>query len=325
MIFEKTILKLYRAALARRYDDTGMAHYFSSTDFPGLEAEDFSFLSSRKDRLSGAFYRYGEQALALRGISARKGLVVFEHGFGGGHRSYMKEVELLASRGYTVFAYDHTGCMRSEGVGTHGLSQSLRDLDDCLIALMEKQGEAPFCVIGHSWGGFSAMNIGALHPELKKLVVISGYRSVKAMVEQRFSGLLLRLYRRAILAYERGENGQYADFDGLSSLRAFPGRALLLYSDNDPIIGKEFHFDPLVSELGNTEAVSFLLAEGKGHNPNYTHEAVSLLAAYSHEVRRADLAMNEAEKAAFRARFDFDRMSAQDPMVWERIFSFLEE
>ena len=125
MIFEKQVLAAYRAMAYTRCDDTGVAYYFSAKDFPTLFAEEYDFTSSRGDLLRGFLYSYPEKNPSR--------LVVFDHGFGGGHLSYMKEIELLARRGYLVFAYDHTGCMRSGGESPNGMAQSLSDLNDALL------------------------------------------------------------------------------------------------------------------------------------------------------------------------------------------------
>ena len=105
MIFEKQIVNLYREMAYTRCDDNGMAYYFSAEDFPGLQKESYPFRSLKGYRLQGYLYHYDHPQEGR--------LVVFDHGFGGGHRSYMKEIEKLCKHGFLVFAYDHTGCMES--------------------------------------------------------------------------------------------------------------------------------------------------------------------------------------------------------------------
>ena len=190
MIFEKKVVGIYRSQFLTRCDDAGLAHYFSHADFPGLQQEAFSFPSSCGHTLQGWFYHY-ETVIPGR-------IVVFDHGFGGGHRSYMKEIEMLCRHGYLVFSYDHTGCMESGGENPGGLSQSLRDLNDCLTALKKHPACADllFSVMGHSWGGFSTLNIAALHPDITHIVVLSGFTSVERMLEQFFSGIL-KGYRKS--------------------------------------------------------------------------------------------------------------------------------
>ena len=229
MIFEKQVLSTYRGMMYTRCDDNKTAYYFSAADFPGLKQEAYPFSSSRGHRLQGYLYQY-ENPEAHR-------LVVFEHGFGGGHRSYMKEIELLCRRGYRVFAYDHTGCMESGGETPNGMAQSLCDLNDCITALKADPRFAgtDFSVVGHSWGGFSTMNIAALHPEISHLVVLAGFVSVPRLVGSFFGGIM-KGYQKPILALEAEANPIFSRYDGVESLRSTQAKVLLIYSDNDAMV-----------------------------------------------------------------------------------------
>ena len=144
----------YRKNFIRRYDGEAYLHYFSAADFPELLDEPFSFPSGDY-RLSAHLYSCE---------NAREGeLLIFCHGIGGGHRSYMQEIVALCRRGYTVLAYDNTGCCDSEGPDIIGMSHSLADLDACVRYLKAEgifQKYARVFVVGHSWGGFAAGNIG---------------------------------------------------------------------------------------------------------------------------------------------------------------------
>ena len=113
--------------------------------------------------------------------------------------------------------------------------------------------------------------------------------------------------------------------------RSGKGRALaeqlgISYSDNDTMCTR-VHYDLLAEALGARENVTLRLLSGKGHNPNYTADAVAYLGEYvkakGELLRKKDL--TEEEKAAFRASFDWNRMTAQDPAVWEEIFACLDQ
>ena len=303
-----------------RCDDTGVAYYFSAKDFPTLFAEEYDFTSSRGDLLRGFLYSYPEKNPSR--------LVVFDHGFGGGHLSYMKEIELLARRGYLVFAYDHTGCMRSGGESPNGMAQSLSDLNDALLKIKCDERLAGFdvSVVGHSWGGFSTMNIASLHLEISHVVVLSGFVSVELLINSYFSGIM-KGYRRAVMALEREANPRFVDFSGIESLKSSPVKAQLIYSEDDRMCKKNPHYDLLLSELSGRENTELILLKNKGHNPNYTEDAVKYLGAYVAErtrlIKKNGLSTKEAREA-FVASYDWDRMTAQDESVWQRIFSFLE-
>ena len=317
MLFQKLILHIYRKTMHSRCDDTGLLYYFTAKDFPGLTFAPYTFPSSLGHTLQGGFYYYGQTPPAK--------LVVFDHGFGGGHTAYMKEIELLAKAGYLVFAYDHTGCMASGGAGARGLSQSLRDLDDCLNALKGNStvDTKEIYVVGHSWGGFSTMNISALHPEVKKVVVISGFVSVGRMVGGQFSGKLSK-YAPAVFALEQNTNPDYVFYDGIDTLSRGQTKAFLIYDAGDPLVSKAHHYDPLFEALNGVEGISFLLTEGKAHNPNYTKEAVLLLGDLNQALKKGKKLKSEKKKQAFKDAFDWDKITEQDPLVWEQIFSFLD-
>lgn len=319
MIFSKQIERIYRSKLFSRCDDVGVAHYFSAEDFPGLRCQDFSFPARAGHSLKGWFYSYGQPAADR--------LVVFDHGMGGGHRSYMREIERLARAGYLVFAYDHTGCMESGGESTNGFAQSLSDLDDCLTALkkLDSLRGRTISVVGHSWGAFSTMNIPALHPDVTHVVALSGFVSVKDMVNQNFSGIL-KLYRKELYALERKANPDYVNYNACKSLAATDAKVLLIYSADDPMVKKEVHYDVLHKALSGKKNVRFLLVDGKQHNPNYTADAVQYLAQYTKELtgqlKKLQLGTVE-ERKAFLQTYDWHRMTEQDESVWQVILETL--
>lgn len=320
MIFEKKIVGIYRSQFLKRCDDTGLASYFSHADFPGLRQQPFGFRSSLGHDMAGWFYCYDEI------IPGR--LVVFDHGFGGGHRSYMKEIEMLCRHGYLVYTYDHTGCMESGGENARGLSQSLRDLNDALNALKAAPGfrELDISVMGHSWGSFACMNIAALHPEVTHIVALSGFVSVEEMIGQFFSGIL-KGYRKPCLHIEREQNPKFVDYNAVETLKGTGVPVLLVYSYNDKLVNREIHHDALKKGLADRKNVRILLEENKGHNPNYTADAVAYLAEYTAEMTRLlkDKKLTaESEKKAFRDKWDWNRMTQQDEKVWAEIFRTLD-
>ena len=316
MIFEQQIVGTFRNNFLHRCDDTGTAFYYSAADFPGLEAEPFSFPSCKGHELKGYFYHYADP------VPGR--IVVFDHGFGGGHRSYMKEIEMLCRHGYLVFSYDHTGCMESGGENIGGFSQSLVDLNDCLNALKatERCRGLDFSVMGHSWGGFSTLNICALHPDISHIVVLSGFVSVNKLVESFFSGIL-KGYRKAILALD--PNPDFFRYNAVESLSGTEAQVLLVYSENDKMVSRAVHFDALKAGLSHKKNIRFLLEKNKGHNPNYTEDAVSYLAEYSADVaKKAKTLTTEEARLVYRGIWNWERMTDQDVVVWAQIFRTLD-
>ena len=321
MIFEKQIEKSYRAQLFGRCDDNGNVFYFSSDDFDGLNKKPYKFTSSAGNSLQGYFYFYD-------GYKEGR-IVVFDHGYGGGHRSYMKEIEMLCRGGYLVFAYDHTGCMESEGDSTRGFAQSLSDLNDCLSALKadDKYKELKLSVVGHSWGAFSCLNISALHNDVSHIVAISGFISVEQMINQNFSGIL-KLYRKRIFKIEQETNPKFVNYNAVESLSKTDAKVLLIYSDDDKLVNRAIHYDALKNGLESKENIRFILTHGKGHNPNYTADAVrykdGFFADLTKRMKKKALE-SDLQKKDFIASYDWNRMTAQDEKIWKEIFSTLGE
>ena len=316
MIFEKKVVNAFKGAMHTRCDDTETVFYFSADDFEGLRKEPYFFTSSMGHELKGYFYSYENP------IEGR--LVVFDHGFGGGHRAYMKEIELLCRHGFKVFSYDHTGCMESGGATPNGMTQSLCDLNDCLNAIKadERFSSLDLSVMGHSWGGFSTLNISALHPDISHVVVLSGFVSAEELTNTFFSGIM-KGYRKAILALEREANPVFVKYHAVESLKDSNAKILLVYSDNDTLCRKK-HYDILKSGLADKANVEFMLVEGKGHNPNYTADAVKYLGEFVKARAKFNKKATAEEKAKFVASFDWERMTAQDSEVWKRIFEALD-
>ena len=318
MIFEKQILNIYKGMAYTRCDDNGTAFYFSANDFADLKQEPYSFKSSKEHNLQGNIYYYD-------GYLENK-LVIFEHGFGGGHLSYMKEIEKLCAHGYRVFAYDHTGCMSSGGESPNGLAQSLCDLNDCIAMLKadERFKDFDIFVMGHSWGAFSTLNISALHPEISHIVAMCGFVSVEEMIATFFPGIL-KGYRRAVLDLERSTNPRFVEYNAVDTLKNSDVKALLIYSDNDEMC-RPVHYEILKNGLADRTNVDFILMSNKGHNPNYTEQAVKYLAEFGSAraklLRKKNL--TDEDKKKFTSSYDWEKMTEQDEALWEKIFKHLD-
>ena len=314
------IEKLYRSNLFIRNDNPNGIFYFSAADFPGLQAQSYDFKSQMGHDLRGYFYYY-ENPIPGR-------LVVFDHGMGNGHRAYLREIECLAKAGFLVYSYDHTGCMRSGGENTNGFAQSLKDLDDCFKALKNEPAlqDRTFSVMGHSWGGFSTMNIATLHPEITHVVAMSGFISVKRILEQTFTGLM-KGARKALYELETRSNPGYVEFDAVQSLQKTNAKVLLIASDDDKVVHKSHHLDVLEHALSGRSNIRFLVTKNKGHNPSYTCDAVrykdDFFAQFQRQVKKKKLETKQQQEA-FMSAFDWWRMTEQDEAVWDVILKHLQ-
>ena len=310
--------KIYSDTLFVRHDDDGSIFYFSAEDFPGLKKEAYSFVSKAGNRLNGYFYSYD-------GYDEGR-IVVFDHGMGTGHRAYLKEIEMLARHGYRVYSYDHTGCTESEGKSIMGFSGSLADLDSCISSIKTDFPGNVLSVVGHSWGGFSTLNISAYHKDTKHIVAMSGFVSVKEMQKQVIP-FILRPFVKRLYALEERANPDYVSSSAISALSETNARVLIIHSVDDKTVSFKKHFMRMKNALSGRENIRFLELSGKDHNPNYTGDAVKykneFFKTYTAKRKAGELSSDEA-KASFKASFDWVRMTEQDESLWQEIFKTLD-
>lgn len=313
---------IYKKKVVHRYDGEDYIKYFTSSDFDGLLSDPYSFMSG-KNRLNGSFYSYPGW------ISDT--LVIFCHGIGGGHLSYMREIEYLCRLGYRVFAYDNTGCCASGGSSIRGRTQALADLDAALNAL--KTGGIygrykKVFVIGHSLGGYAAGNIPNYHSGLSGVVVISGYVSLEQVLRSEFGGprgLINRYMFGKTLGFEAKANPSYVFSSSLDAVNGAKTRFLIFHSEDDPVAVFSYHGGYLREHCVNSDA-RFVIYKDRKHNPNYLPDArmymEEVFSGFAGAVAQKKI-RTEEEKKAFFANVDWLRMTRQDDSFWTEVSSFL--
>lgn len=316
----RLVKKKFREAVYTRYDELPYVFLFRHSDFDGLKREPFTVKSSLGHNLQGYFHYYDNPI--------KNRLIVFDHGMYGGHRSYMREIEMLCKHGYLVYAYDHTGCLESGGETTGGFSQSLRDLDEVIAALKEvpELKGYEFSVVGHSWGGFATLNIPRFHPEIKKIVALSGFISPKEIIYQHAKGLF-KLFVNRVYKNEVAGNPKYMECSAIDTLANSDTEALIFHSPNDHMVNYQRHFLKLKDALGDRKNLTFVTVEGGDHNPNYTKAA--LLAKQDFQAKLRDKlkskALNTKEECKeFVDSLDWYQITEQNDEVWTQIFEFLD-
>ncbi|MBQ6569619.1 MAG: alpha/beta hydrolase [Clostridia bacterium] len=312
----------YKKAVIHRYDDEGYIKYFCADDFEGLRSENYEFFSG-KNRLAGKFYYYDG--------CKKDELVIFCHGLGGGHRSYMTEINLLCKRGFEVFTYDATGCFESEGRSILCLTQFLADLDSAVKSLKSDgifQKSGKIYVVGHSLGGYAAGNILNYHADIDRIVVISGAISVKQIIAGILGGARLpakKLALKRILAYENKMCPDYANSSLLDALAGNEKKYFFAHSTDDAMMPYSYSTG-YIKDTVKPAGARFLIYTDRGHNPNYTADAVRLMngvfGGFNKAVKEKKVKTFGDKKAYFRDA-DWVRMTAQDKDFWAQVIDFL--
>ena len=307
------ISAIYKKNVVKRYDDDGIIKYYTHEEFPGLQAEPIAFRTPQGIELKGNIYAYPG--------ADGESLVIFAHGIGGGHRSYLREIERICRAGYRVVGYDNCGCFASGGKNIRGLTESLNDLVACVDWLrgQEKYAGVRLSVIGHSWGGYAAANL-LNYRKVYAVVAISCFVSVEVFVDAFLKGKPAFM-KRCVYRFERRANPDFVDSCAVDAVRDTDAKVLFVHSRDDNFVSVYVGLDYVRKRVYNPN-VEYLVVDGKKHNPNYTADAVgymnSKFGEYNRLVAEKKL-KTEAEKRAFCADFDYYRMTEQDDAVWNVI------
>lgn len=305
----------YKKNFIIRYDYEPYLKYFSSKDFDGLKAEKISFKSIHGDILKGNIYYYD-------GYDKDK-LIVFVHGIGPGHLSYMREIEYLCKNNFRVLAYDMTGTGMSDGDTIYGLSEALADLDYALdyVWSSEELKNLEISVIGHSLGAYASLNIAYYKPNIKNIVAISGFESLSTLANS------FGVNNDELLNYEKSVNPGYATSIGIEAIDAYKGNMLIIHSGDDCVVPHTAGIS-YIHECTANKKVKYLLVESKGHNPNYTKEAVKymkdIMGEFNTKINQG-LIKAEQEKIEFFQNVDFYKMTEQDEDIFSQIIDLLKE
>lgn len=306
------IARKYRKKLLCRYDKDGYTPYLSASDFPGLCCEEGTFVNSVGVGI--AYFRY-----AYKDYDPAK-LVVFCHGLGAGHTAYLAEIEYLCRNGLRVLTLDYTGCDRSGGDGMLSVNRPTRDVLELLDFLKPTE---ELSVVGHSLGGYTALNVIRMSERIKRAVILSGFLESKKMLGQFIKS---RFVNALVERAERKCDPEIARADNAAYLRATTDRLLFIASKDDPMVPFSIGAG-LAQTLGN-DNLSFLTVENKKHNPNYTAEALAFMqesfGTFNRLTSEGKLQTPEEKRAYFSDK-PAAKMTVQDDAVMGAIVRFIKE
>lgn len=235
----------------------------SIEDFDGLTREKQIFTSDKGQKLTG--YVYSKEN------AETKGIIVLAHGFGGGgHNTYMEDINYFTSHGYKVFAYDCTGNDESEGDSVEGLPQGVIDLDHALkyIAENEELSDLPVMLWGHSWGGYSVCAVSKLHPEVKGIISVAGFNESLDMLEiegRNIAGDAIDFILPMFKKHEKEKFGEFATMNALESLAESTADVMMIHCEDDEVIPIELSFDRYYEKFSDNERFTFLRFKEGGH------------------------------------------------------------
>ncbi len=302
------IAKIFHSKFfGRRFTPDPLVKLYTKEEF-GLQSDEAEFKCG-KDTLRGAFYY-------LTGFEPDK-IVVYCHGMWSTHKSYMQDIGWLCKAGFKVFGFDYTGTDISDGKNIVGMANSLRCTNAAVNFIKTGCAAKNIYVIGHSWGAFAASNIGKYHPDIKAVVAIAPFLSLRHSF-----GSLLHGASRVLIPFlylaDFTRCGKFSFASAVKTQKNFKGKCMVIASVDDHMVNYERNALALSKAV---PAVKLVTETGKMHNPHYTQEAVRRLVEYSKTSQQ----LKGEELKAYKQSIDFHKLGELDDAVMEQIADFLKQ
>ena len=278
-----------------------------------LKQEKYDFTNSKG--ISIKYYYYYKE------VTQKDTLILFLPGLGShGHYAYIREIDELCEKGYKVLTLDYTGCGESLGKRLTSMVIPTRDTMELLDYLSTKDTIIP---IGHSMGGFTAINLLYLREEITKGVVISPFINLR---KQLSSFLNKEFILNKIMRYEKKTVPEYTSIDLESFLKETNKDILFIQDKNDPMCKYEYSLGEVINY--NNPHIKAIVTEGKKHNPNYTSDAIDYMnetiGTYNYLVKKKQLKTYEDRLNYFKDK-SVIKMTEQDKEIWKEIFAFIRK
>lgn len=110
-----------------------------------------------------------------RDFNPKGNVLLFLHGSGQSHLSWMLQSRFFANRGWDVLAPDFPAHYLSAGSPL----ETIEDMADWSAELLEAAGVATATIIGHSQGGLICLELARRHPsKVKKMAIIASAMAI---------------------------------------------------------------------------------------------------------------------------------------------------
>jgi pimeloyl-ACP methyl ester carboxylesterase len=306
------IVNHYIKYFVHRYDKEVGIPYYSYKDFKDFKCEDNSFTNSYGINLRYFFYYYANYK--------KDKIILFCHGMGPGHTAYIAEIESLARRGYKVLTLDFAGCGESGGKYLGSLNKPTRDVVDLLNHLNLKE---QIILMGHSMGGYTALNTLCLRKDITKVVAISPIIQIEPLLQLNTKS---KFITKHLLRYERKVNREIFDINIPKYLENTTDDVFVIQSKDDQMV--PYGMSLKVIEGIKNPHIKTKRYEGRKHNPNYTDNAISYMDSvfgkYYALLNEKKIKTDE-DRINYFKDVSLAKLVEQDEQLFDEIVDFIEK
>lgn len=298
---------IHNKVFGKRYTANPLVKGFSIADF-NLNIENVSFACGH-DTLRGNLYSYDDYDLDK--------IVIFCHGMGCDHISYIQDIEYLCRNKFLVLGFDYIGSSLSDGKNIKGLSSSLKCCDYAVKFVKEKFPKKDIYVVGHSWGAFACLNVIKYHKDIKGVVALAPFVSVYSCLHE-YLPKKLWFFIPFSMIIEFSKFGGYAFANSINSLKKYKNKCLILASTNDPSISYNKNTSKIKKECPN---FNYLILDDRFHNPEYTHESSLKLLNYIMDVKK----IKKEDYVSYMNSINFKELGELDYNIMDKIIEFINK
>ena len=267
-------------------------------------------IKTKKNTLRGYIYNHDKHT--------ENNIIVFGHGMWSDINSYTQDICYYAKKGYEVIAVNYAGVSSSDGKNIQGFGGSIKSLDEVLtyIENCPDYKNRDIYLIGHSWGAYGVLNAIYFHPNVKKVVAISPFITPTRLLKG-FLPKPLYILIPFFLFVDKIKMGKYSNKKVYYSLEEYTGKTLILHSTDDNMVNFSNNTEYLMNLMPN---LNYSIYENKGHNPNYSDNAVKCMNNFNTTLKN----LPNDEKEAYKKQANYQEMGELDEKVMNFIIHFLK-
>ncbi len=223
----------------KRHEKRSINTIFGEFDYSRVEnrlPRTTFFFPSGRWKLQGYFYP----------CDNAKGLVVVCHGMHAGADDFIPFIEYFVRNGYAVFTYDCQGTHASEGDSTVGMCTPLVNLDHALTYIEKNKqlSQYPRFLFGHSWGGYAATSVLALHKDIRACAAVAPFNNgytLLAEKEEQYAGpfsdiLKIDFPKEFLNAYQTLLFKDYTKHDAVKGINSTNIPVYIAHGNRDRVI-----------------------------------------------------------------------------------------
>ncbi len=304
--------KAYKSMFGFRLDKQPGLYYIAWQDLEGLHRDDFSFVNRFGETLRGGFY-YTDN------YSKKDALVIFSHGYGGGHISYIKEIYRIAQAGFRILAIDAAGCVESDGVALRGFNQQSSDIFD-LISYLKTKDEyknLKFDLVGHSMGGYTSLNLLNYIDGIHKVVALASPIAATCI----YGNFAYRLMKKEMERLEEESVPGWNKFNALDGAKKITDTKIRYIQSLDDSVIKWKYSGKVFSKVKNPN-FECIWVNGVDHQTCFTKDAAAKLKEYINKLSKCK---TKEEAVALKESSDWNAICDHDPKTMSLITDFLND